>query len=99
MGSYLLAAVGETWPPPSQASRLTTMQVALLVIISLAHEGALAAPVGATESSVAQAGLPFPALGAPRTFDLFYPELPTFSSRGDQPRRASHPPQGEPAGG
>jgi len=75
--------VGETWPPPSQASRLTTMQVALLVIISLAHEGALAAPVGATESSVAQAGLPFPALGAPRTFDLFYPELPTFSSRAE----------------
>jgi len=79
----LLAAVGETWPPPAQASRLTTMQVALLLIISLAHDGALGAPVGATESSVAQAGLPFPALGAPRTFDLFYPELPTFSSRAE----------------
>ena len=59
------------------------MQVALLLIISLAHDGALGAPVGATESSVAQAGLPFPALGAPRTFDLFYPELPTFSSRAE----------------
>merc|ERR1711874_227651 len=31
-------------------------------------------------SSVAQAGLSFPTLGAPRTFDLFYPELPTFQS-------------------
>jgi len=46
----------------------------------LAHNRALCAPVGATESSVAQGGLSFPSLGAPRTFDLFYPELPTFSS-------------------
>jgi len=32
------------------------------------------------ESSVAQGGLNIPSLGAPRTFDLFYPELPTYKS-------------------
>merc|ERR1711892_598370 len=31
------------------------------------------------ESSVAQGGLNLPSLGAPRTFDLFYSELPTLS--------------------
>merc|ERR1712168_1390031 len=75
MGSYLVAAVGETGH-----CQATTMLVALLLTLSLAHNRALCAPVGATESSVAQGGLSFPSLGAPRTFDLFYPELPTFSS-------------------
>merc|ERR1712123_80490 len=53
------------------------MQLTIL-ILSLAHYGALGAPVGAMESSVAQGGLNIPSLGAPRTFDLFYPELPTL---------------------
>jgi len=54
------------------------MQLTSLLLLSLAHYGALGAPVGAMESSVAQGGLNIPSLGAPRTFDLFYPELPTL---------------------
>jgi len=49
-----------------------------LLLISLAHYGALGAPVGAAEPSVAQAGVNTPALGAQRRFHLFYPELPTL---------------------
>ena len=53
------------------------MQVTILTMLILAQYGSLAAPLGALESSVAQDGLNFPSLGAPRTFDLFYPELPS----------------------
>jgi hypothetical protein len=54
------------------------MQLTIFLLISLAQYGVLGAPVGAMESSVAQDGLNIPSLGAPRTFDLFYPELPTL---------------------
>ena len=57
------------------------MQLTIFLLISLAQYGVLGAPVGAMESSVAQDGLNFPSLGAPRTFDLFYPELPTLRPR------------------
>jgi len=54
------------------------MQMISLLLISLAHCGALGAPVGAAEPSVAQDGADTPSLGAQRTFHLFYPELPTL---------------------
>ena len=57
------------------------MQLTIFLLISLAQYGALGAPVGAMESSVAQDGLYIPSLGAPRTFDLFYPKLPTLRPR------------------
>merc|ERR1712106_130551 len=52
------------------------MQLMTLTLLSLAQYGALGAPLGALESSVAQDGL-LPPLGAPRTFELFYPSLPS----------------------
>jgi hypothetical protein len=54
------------------------MQLTSILLISLAQYGALGAPVGAMEFSVAHDGLNIPSLGAPRTFELFYPELPTL---------------------
>jgi len=53
-------------------------QVTILTMLVLAQYGALAAPLGALKSSVAQDGLNLPSLGAPRTFDLFYPKLPSL---------------------
>merc|ERR1719244_1207368 len=56
------------------------MQLTSLLIISLAQRETHAAPLGAGGSSVAQGKHKFSSLGAPRTFDLFYPELPVLSS-------------------
>merc|ERR1719244_1036293 len=56
------------------------MQLTSLLIISLAQRETHAAPLGAGGSSVAQGEHKFSSLGAPRTFDLFYPELPGLSS-------------------
>ena len=62
-------------------SFLLQMQLSSFLLISLAQYGALGAPVGAMDSSVAQDGLNIPSLGAQRTFELFYPELPTMRPR------------------
>ena len=59
---------------------LFQMQLTSLLIISLAQRETHAAPLGAGGSSVAQGEHKFSSLGAPRTFDLFYPELPVLSS-------------------
>merc|ERR1712106_1252684 len=79
MGQLLSGCSGGDTAKATPGISSSRMQLTIL-LLSLAHYGAFGAPVGAMESSVAQGGLNIPSMGAPRTFDLFYPELPTYKS-------------------
>ena len=50
----------------------------LVLLTLLAQYGAYTAPLGAVKYSEAQDQFTFTSLGAPKTFELFYPELPSL---------------------